>query len=108
MSGWRRLEHPLHHWSDLKELLAKNPVKRQEQTPEVASEDKRPSDGEQEITTATKELHREVAELKRSVDTVEHCHDAQAEELDHQRQELLTLQESNRELQYCLEDLENR
>ncbi|KAJ1141839.1 hypothetical protein NDU88_008167 [Pleurodeles waltl] len=120
-----------------KELFTKTPEKNQEQNPGVASEGKGPSDGEQveddttpitklflehffrglrggiaslrqEIATTTKELKREVAELEQGVDTVEHRHDAQAEELDHHRQELLTLQQSNRELQYLLEDLKNR
>ncbi|KAJ1125898.1 hypothetical protein NDU88_004313 [Pleurodeles waltl] len=62
---------------------------------------------EREIATTTKELKREVAELEQRVGTVERSHGAQAEELDHHRQELLTLQESNHELQYRLEDLKN-
>ncbi|KAJ1172684.1 hypothetical protein NDU88_004528 [Pleurodeles waltl] len=62
----------------------------------------------QEIATTSKELKREVVDLEQRVDSVERNHDAQAGELDHHRQELLTLQDSHRELQYRLEDLENR
>ncbi|KAJ1080833.1 hypothetical protein NDU88_001022 [Pleurodeles waltl] len=62
----------------------------------------------QEIPTTAKELKKEVAELEQRVDTVEGTSDAPAEEFDHHRQEILTLQDTNRELQYRLEDLENR
>ncbi|KAJ1090474.1 hypothetical protein NDU88_003606 [Pleurodeles waltl] len=62
----------------------------------------------QEIANTTKELKRELAELEQSVDTVERSRNVQVEELNHHRQELLTLQESNCELQYRLEDLEKR
>ncbi|KAJ1213659.1 hypothetical protein NDU88_001291 [Pleurodeles waltl] len=58
----------------------------------------------QEIPTDVKERESDVAELGQQVDT----HDAQEEELDHYRQEILALQDSNCELQYRLEDLENR
>ncbi|KAJ1084238.1 hypothetical protein NDU88_004390 [Pleurodeles waltl] len=50
----------------------------------------------QEIATTAKELKREVVELEQRVDTVERNHDAQAEELDHHRQDLLTFQDGNR------------
>ncbi|KAJ1177607.1 hypothetical protein NDU88_002860 [Pleurodeles waltl] len=62
----------------------------------------------QEITADVKELKREVIDLGQRVDTLEQAHDAQEEELDCHRKELLTLQDKNQELQYQLEDLENR
>ncbi|KAJ1104924.1 hypothetical protein NDU88_002332 [Pleurodeles waltl] len=52
----------------------------------------------QEIATTAKELKNEVAELGQRVDKVEHTHDAQGEELEYHRQEILILQESNCEL----------
>ncbi|KAJ1138662.1 hypothetical protein NDU88_005043 [Pleurodeles waltl] len=61
----------------------------------------------QEIAADVKELKREVVDLGR-VDTLEQKHDAQKEELDYHRRELLTLQDKNQELQYQLEDLEKR
>ncbi|KAJ1141602.1 hypothetical protein NDU88_007930 [Pleurodeles waltl] len=113
----------------------KTPAKKQEQTLGVAPEGKGPSCGKQveedttiklflenlfgglredlaslrhEIATKAEELKREVVELEQRVDTVERNHDVQVVELDHHRQELLTLQDSNRELQFRLEDLKNR
>ncbi|KAJ1214429.1 hypothetical protein NDU88_002048 [Pleurodeles waltl] len=61
----------------------------------------------QEIATEVKELKSDVAELGKRVD-MERTHDAQEKELDHYRQEILTFQDSNCELQYRLEDLEKR
>ncbi|KAJ1083614.1 hypothetical protein NDU88_003771 [Pleurodeles waltl] len=62
----------------------------------------------QEIAAAVKDLKREVINLGQSVDTTEQTDDVQEEEIDHHRRELLTLQDKNQELQYQLEDLENR
>ncbi|KAJ1099659.1 hypothetical protein NDU88_004758 [Pleurodeles waltl] len=42
------------------------------------------------------------------LDTVEHTHNAQEEEIDQHRRYILDLQESNKDLQYRVEDLENR
>ncbi|KAJ1198381.1 hypothetical protein NDU88_002222 [Pleurodeles waltl] len=53
-------------------------------------------------------FHHGRHDLGLRVDMVERNHDAQVQELDHQRQELLTLHDSNRVLQYRLEDHENR
>ncbi|KAJ1177477.1 hypothetical protein NDU88_002732 [Pleurodeles waltl] len=61
-----------------------------------------------EIATEIKELKSDVAEMGQRVDRMQNTHDAQEEELDHYMQEILTLQESNHELQYRLEGLENR
>ncbi|KAJ1190555.1 hypothetical protein NDU88_007293 [Pleurodeles waltl] len=121
----------------LKELFVKSPVKKQEHSQGAETDVRGSRSGEQveedttpmtksflehlfvglqedlaslrqKITTTAKELKREVAELEQRVDTVECTHDAQAEVLDHHRQEILTLQDTNREPQYRLEDLENR
>ncbi|KAJ1194776.1 hypothetical protein NDU88_004062 [Pleurodeles waltl] len=62
----------------------------------------------QELSTTVKELKGEVAELGQRVDTVERTCDTQEKELDHHRQEIIALQDSNRDLRYRLEDLENR
>ncbi|KAJ1116629.1 hypothetical protein NDU88_004835 [Pleurodeles waltl] len=63
---------------------------------------------DREIATEVKELRREVGDLGQQVDTLEQAQDAQEEEIDSHRRELLILQERNLELQYQLEDLENR
>ncbi|KAJ1207847.1 hypothetical protein NDU88_003237 [Pleurodeles waltl] len=62
----------------------------------------------QELATTIKELKGEVMELGQWVDTVERTYDTQEEELDHHRQEIIAVQERNRDIQYTLEDLENR
>ncbi|KAJ1131101.1 hypothetical protein NDU88_009444 [Pleurodeles waltl] len=62
----------------------------------------------QEIVAEVKELKREVIELGQQVDTLEQTRDAREEELDCHRRELLILHDKNLELQYQLEDLENR
>ncbi|KAJ1096594.1 hypothetical protein NDU88_001729 [Pleurodeles waltl] len=62
----------------------------------------------QEIAADIKDLKREVVDLGQRVDTIEQTHDTQVEELDCHRKELLTLQDKNQELQYQIEDLENR
>ncbi|KAJ1097930.1 hypothetical protein NDU88_003046 [Pleurodeles waltl] len=62
----------------------------------------------QELATTVKELKGEVTELGQRVDTVERTCDRQEEELDHHRQEIIALQDSNRDLQYRLDDLEKR
>ncbi|KAJ1198224.1 hypothetical protein NDU88_002067 [Pleurodeles waltl] len=62
----------------------------------------------QEITANIKDLKREVIDLGQRVDTVEQAQDAREEELDCHRREILTLQDKNQELQYQIEDLENR
>ncbi|KAJ1081905.1 hypothetical protein NDU88_002077 [Pleurodeles waltl] len=61
-----------------------------------------------EIAADIKDLKREVIDLGQCVDTVEQTYDAQEEELDFHRRELLTLQDKNHDLKYQLEDLENR
>ncbi|KAJ1142675.1 hypothetical protein NDU88_008988 [Pleurodeles waltl] len=53
-------------------------------------------------------MKREVVELGQRIDTLEQARDAGEEELDCHRRELLVLQGKNRELQYQIEDLENR
>ncbi|KAJ1083995.1 hypothetical protein NDU88_004150 [Pleurodeles waltl] len=55
-----------------------------------------------------KKLRREVRDLGQRVDTLEQMQDARKEEVDSHRRELLALQERNLELQYELEDLENK
>ncbi|KAJ1161629.1 hypothetical protein NDU88_002113 [Pleurodeles waltl] len=62
----------------------------------------------QEIVAHIKDLKREVVHLGHHVDTIEQTHDTREEELDCHRRELLTLQDKNQELQYQIEDLENR
>ncbi|KAJ1117707.1 hypothetical protein NDU88_005904 [Pleurodeles waltl] len=62
----------------------------------------------QEIAAEVKDLKREVIDLGQGVETLEHTHDAREEEVDCHRRELLTLQDKKQELQYQLEDLENR
>ncbi|KAJ1090849.1 hypothetical protein NDU88_003977 [Pleurodeles waltl] len=62
----------------------------------------------QEIAEEVKELKRDVVELGQRVDTLEQSRDAREEEVDWRRRELLILQDTNLELQYQLEDLENR
>ncbi|KAJ1142114.1 hypothetical protein NDU88_008441 [Pleurodeles waltl] len=49
-----------------------------------------------------------VVELGQRVNTLEQARYAREEELDCHRKELLTLQDKNQELQYQIEDLENR
>ncbi|KAJ1129299.1 hypothetical protein NDU88_007670 [Pleurodeles waltl] len=61
-----------------------------------------------EIAADIKDLKREVIDLGKRVDTVEQAQDTRDEELDCPRRELLTLQDKNQELQYQIEDLENR
>ncbi|KAJ1122185.1 hypothetical protein NDU88_000688 [Pleurodeles waltl] len=62
----------------------------------------------QEIAAEVKEMKREVVELGQRIDTLEQAQDAREEELDCHRRELLTLQGKNQEMQYQIEDLENR
>ncbi|KAJ1157417.1 hypothetical protein NDU88_010130 [Pleurodeles waltl] len=62
----------------------------------------------QKIAADGKDLIREVTELGQQINTVECTHDAQKEEIDQNRREILALQDSNHDLQYSLEDLENR
>ncbi|KAJ1216483.1 hypothetical protein NDU88_004084 [Pleurodeles waltl] len=62
----------------------------------------------QEIANGIKELKSDVAELGQQIDMMEPMYDAQEEELDHYRQEIISLKVSNRDLKYRLEDLENR
>ncbi|KAJ1113675.1 hypothetical protein NDU88_001917 [Pleurodeles waltl] len=62
----------------------------------------------QEIAAEVKDLKRDVADLGQRVDTLEQTHDLHKEELDCHWRELLNLQDRNQELQYQLEDLENR
>ncbi|KAJ1162091.1 hypothetical protein NDU88_002569 [Pleurodeles waltl] len=61
-----------------------------------------------EIAADVKDLERELVDLGQRVNTLEQTHDAQEEELDCHRRELFTLQDKNQELQYQLNDLENR
>ncbi|KAJ1171587.1 hypothetical protein NDU88_003448 [Pleurodeles waltl] len=61
-----------------------------------------------EIAAEIKDLKREVVDLGQRVDTIEQMHDAREKELHCHRRELLTLQDKNQELQYQIEDLENR
>ncbi|KAJ1157315.1 hypothetical protein NDU88_010029 [Pleurodeles waltl] len=62
----------------------------------------------QEISTDVKYLKREITEFGQQIDTVEQTHDAQEEEMDQYRWEIPALQDSNQDLQYHLEDLENQ
>ncbi|KAJ1125455.1 hypothetical protein NDU88_003887 [Pleurodeles waltl] len=62
----------------------------------------------QEIMADIKDLKREVVDLGQCVDTIELTPDAREEEMDCHRRELLTLQDKNQDLQYQIEDLENR
>ncbi|KAJ1187304.1 hypothetical protein NDU88_004081 [Pleurodeles waltl] len=62
----------------------------------------------QEKAADIKDLKREVIDLGQRVDTIEQIHDTQEEEMDCHMRELLTLQDKNQELQYQIEDLENR
>ncbi|KAJ1089313.1 hypothetical protein NDU88_002464 [Pleurodeles waltl] len=62
----------------------------------------------QEIAIDLKDLKREVIDLGQLMDTIQQTHDAQEEEMDCQRRGLLTLQDKNQDLQYQIEDLENR
>ncbi|KAJ1083195.1 hypothetical protein NDU88_003355 [Pleurodeles waltl] len=62
----------------------------------------------QEIAADVKEIKREVVELGQRIDTLEQARDTREEELDSHRRELLALQDKNQELQYQIEDLENR
>ncbi|KAJ1172134.1 hypothetical protein NDU88_003984 [Pleurodeles waltl] len=62
----------------------------------------------QEIAAEVKEMKREDVELGLRSNTLEQVRDPGEEELDCHRRELLTLQDKNQELQYQIEDLENR
>ncbi|KAJ1117508.1 hypothetical protein NDU88_005707 [Pleurodeles waltl] len=62
----------------------------------------------QDIAAEVKDLRREVTDLGQHVDTLEQTHNAWEEEIDSHRRELLALQDKSQELQYQLEDLENR
>ncbi|KAJ1217415.1 hypothetical protein NDU88_005009 [Pleurodeles waltl] len=62
----------------------------------------------QEIAAEVKDLKREVTDLGQRVDTLQQTHDEWEEEIDFHRRELIALQDKNQELQYQLEDLENR
>ncbi|KAJ1202259.1 hypothetical protein NDU88_006059 [Pleurodeles waltl] len=61
-----------------------------------------------EIAAEVKALKREVTDLGQHVDILEQTHEAWEEEVDSHRRELLPLQDRNQDLQYQLEDLENR
>ncbi|KAJ1123929.1 hypothetical protein NDU88_002396 [Pleurodeles waltl] len=61
-----------------------------------------------DIVADIKDLKKEVIDLGHRVDSVEQTQDAREEELDCHRRELLTLQDKNQDLQYQIEDLENR
>ncbi|KAJ1157405.1 hypothetical protein NDU88_010118 [Pleurodeles waltl] len=61
-----------------------------------------------DIVADIKNLKLEVIEPSQRVDTVEQTQDAREEELDCHRRELLTLQDKNQNLQYQIEDVENR
>ncbi|KAJ1128273.1 hypothetical protein NDU88_006652 [Pleurodeles waltl] len=62
----------------------------------------------QEITADIKDLKRKGLDLGQHVDIVEQAQDAIEEELDCHRRELLAFPDKNQELQYQIEDLENR
>ncbi|KAJ1096442.1 hypothetical protein NDU88_001584 [Pleurodeles waltl] len=53
-------------------------------------------------------MKQEVVELGQRIDMLEQAQDAREEELDCHRRELLALLDKNQELQYQIEDLENR
>ncbi|KAJ1155429.1 hypothetical protein NDU88_008159 [Pleurodeles waltl] len=61
-----------------------------------------------DIVADIKDLKKEVIDLGQCVDLVEQTQDAREEELNCHRRELLTLQDKNQDLQYQIEDLENR
>ncbi|KAJ1177138.1 hypothetical protein NDU88_002400 [Pleurodeles waltl] len=123
--------------SSLRDLFAKTPAKKQDPTRELGSDPRGgSSDGtvdedanpvtkafmeqlfgalredlaalRQELATTVKELKGEVTELGQREDTVDCTCDRQEEDLDHHRQEIIALQGSIWDLQYRLEDLENR
>ncbi|KAJ1082391.1 hypothetical protein NDU88_002559 [Pleurodeles waltl] len=123
--------------SNLRDLFAKIPAKKQDPTRELGSG---PRDGtcdgtvdedanpvtkafmrqlfealredlaalRQDLATTVKELKGEVMELAQRVNTMEHTWYRQEEDLDLHRQMIIALQDSNQDLQYRLEDLENR
>ncbi|KAJ1110782.1 hypothetical protein NDU88_008128 [Pleurodeles waltl] len=62
----------------------------------------------QEIAADIKDLKRELIDLGQRMDTTEQTHDAREEQMDCHRRELLTSQVKNQDLQYQIEDLENR
>ncbi|KAJ1213103.1 hypothetical protein NDU88_000742 [Pleurodeles waltl] len=61
-----------------------------------------------ETEAEVKDLKRDVADLGQHMNTLEQTHDAHVEELDCHRRDIIALQDKNQELQYQLEDLENR
>ncbi|KAJ1141970.1 hypothetical protein NDU88_008298 [Pleurodeles waltl] len=61
-----------------------------------------------DIAAEVKDVKREVTDLGQSVEILQQAHDAWEEEVDSHIRELLVLQDKNQELQYQLEDLENR
>ncbi|KAJ1197662.1 hypothetical protein NDU88_001518 [Pleurodeles waltl] len=61
-----------------------------------------------DIAADIKDLKKEMIDLGQRMDSVEQTQDVREEELDCHRRELLTLQDKNQDLQYQLEDLENR
>ncbi|KAJ1216024.1 hypothetical protein NDU88_003630 [Pleurodeles waltl] len=111
----------------LKDLFTKTPAKgmaqsgaRETECRDVAGPVPAESDGapltraedfstlKQEIGADIKDLKREVIDLGQRVDAVEQTYNTQEEDLDCHRRELLTLQDKNQDLQYQIEDLENR
>ncbi|KAJ1152491.1 hypothetical protein NDU88_005266 [Pleurodeles waltl] len=123
--------------SNLRDPFAKTPAKRQDPTCELGSEpgggigygtvdeDANPVTKasieqlfgalredlaalRQELTTTVKELKGEVMELGQRVDTMERTCNRPEKDLDLYLQEIVALQDSNGDLQYRLEDLENR
>ncbi|KAJ1217871.1 hypothetical protein NDU88_005458 [Pleurodeles waltl] len=61
-----------------------------------------------EIAAEVRDLKREVINLGQRVYTLEQTDNVQDEEVDCHRRELLALQDKNQELQYPLEDLDNK
>ncbi|KAJ1179751.1 hypothetical protein NDU88_004985 [Pleurodeles waltl] len=101
--------------SNLRDLFAKTPVTKQDPTRVLGSDPRGGSgdgtvdeDANPELAMTVKELKGELTELGQRVDTIERTCDRQEEDLDLHRQEIIALQDSIRDLQYRLEDLEDR
>ncbi|KAJ1200316.1 hypothetical protein NDU88_004140 [Pleurodeles waltl] len=62
----------------------------------------------QELSSNVKEIRRNVGELEQRVDSLEQSQDSWDEEVEEDRRELLNFRDKTADLNYQLEDLENR
>ncbi|KAJ1160319.1 hypothetical protein NDU88_000821 [Pleurodeles waltl] len=62
----------------------------------------------QELAADVKDIRRNVGELEQRIDSLEQAHDSYDEKMEEHRQELLIFRDKTADLNYHLEDPENR